>query len=82
MTQLLYLVPSVASNGTSVSLNASALSSSLNPGVVNGFTLLFYMSDVWLNADLPPTIGIRPNRHNAVQQLSVAFTVIPKTKSV
>ena len=40
MTQLLYLVASVASNGTSVSLNGSSLSSSLNPGVANGFTLL------------------------------------------
>ena len=40
MTQLLYLGAPVASNGTSVSLNASSLSSCLNPGVVNGFTLL------------------------------------------
>ena len=40
MIQLLYLVTSIASNGTSISLNASSLSSSLNPVVVNVFILL------------------------------------------
>ena len=35
------------------------------------------MSDVWLHPDMPPAIRIRPNRHHTVQQLSVAFTVVP-----
>ena len=40
MTQHLYIVASAASNGAWVSHNASSFSSSLNPGVVNGFALL------------------------------------------
>ena len=40
------------------------------------------MSDVWLCPDIPSAIGIRPNRHNTVQPLSVALAVAPKAKSV
>ena len=40
MTKLLYLESAPKSNETSFSLNASSFSSTLKPGVVNGFALL------------------------------------------
>ena len=78
------LVASAASHGTSVSLKASSFSSTLKPGVVNGFVLLpsrslstssaCLMSGSILTYLLPlesvPT-------DTTVQQLSVAFTVVP-----
>ena len=73
MTQLQHPAASAAPNGTSVSLQTISFSSTLKPGVVNGFPLLpsrskvseheFCMSDVWFYPDMPPAIRIRPNRH-------------------
>ena len=90
MTQILYLVASAASKRR-LSLSQRKFFS-LNPGAANGFALLpsspwslstssaCLMSGSILTCLLP--LRIRPNRHHTVQQLSVAFTVVPKAKTV